>query len=283
MAEEWLRNTTRPVKMAQVDTTAPNVARVWNYLVGGRDNFEVDRKAARQLVAASPVMAVAGPVTRAFHGRVVRFLAEAGIRQFLDIGTGLPTAGNTHEIAQDVAPASRIVYVDNDPVVLSHARALLTSRPEGATSYVEADAREPEKIVEEARLTLDLGQPVAVILIDILNFITDAVTVAEVMRTLRDAMAPGSYFAVMQPVSDLDPTLAEAALRWNQMAATPVTLRTRAEVAAWADGLELLEPGVVQVPLWRPAQRRPDEGHSPDEGLPSVLPFYGFVARKGAG
>jgi hypothetical protein len=157
MAEEWLRKTTRPVKMAQVDTTAPNVARVWNYLIGGRDNFEVDLRTARQLIAASPVMAQVGPVTRAFHGRVVRFLAEAGIRQFLDIGTGLPTAGNTHDIAQDVAPQSRIVYVDNDPIVLTHARALLTSHPKGATSYIEADAREPQTIIEEARLALDHG------------------------------------------------------------------------------------------------------------------------------
>jgi hypothetical protein len=275
MAEEWLKRTTRPVKMAQVDTTAPNVARVWNYLIGGRDNFEVDRRTARQLIAASPVMAQVGPVTRAFHGRVVRFLAEAGIRQFLDIGTGLPTAGNTHDIAQDVAPQSRIVYVDNDPIVLTHARALLTSHPEGATSFIEADAREPQAIIEEAGLTLDLGQPAAVILIGILNFITGTEMVAEIVRTLRDAMATGSYFAVMQPASDLDPTLVEAALRWNQMAPTQITLRSRAEVAAWADGLELLEPGVVQVPSWRPDKEQP-----PGAEPPRVMPLYGFVARK---
>jgi hypothetical protein len=273
MAEEWLRRTTRPVKMAQVDTTAPNVARVWNYLVGGRDNFEVDRKAARQLIAVCPALSEAGVVARAFHHRVVRFLAEAGIRQFLDIGTGLPTAANTHDIAQDVAPQSRIVYVDNDPIVLAHARALLTSRPEGATSCIEADAREPQAIIEEARLTLDLGQPVAVILIGILNFITGTELAAEIVRTLRDAMAPGSYFAIMQPASDLDPTLVEAALRWNQMAPTQVALRSRAEVAAWADGLELLEPGVVQVPSWRPEKEQPPEP-------PRVMPLYGFVARK---
>jgi hypothetical protein len=222
-------------------------------------------------------MAEAGPVTRAFHGRVVRFLAESGIRQFLDIGTGLPTAGNTHEVAQDVAPESRIVYVDNDPIVLAHARALLTSHPEGATNYIEADAREPEKIIEEARLTLDLGQPVAVILIDILNFITSTEMAAEVVRALRDAVAPGSYLAVMHPASDLDPTLAGAALRWNQMVPTPIALRARAEVAAWADGLEVLEPGMVQVTQWRP-----EEGQPPREEPPPVMPFYGFVARKSA-
>jgi O-methyltransferase involved in polyketide biosynthesis len=279
MAEEWLKKTTRPVKMAQVDTTAPNVARVWNYLVGGRDNFEVDRRAARQLIGVCPALSQAGAASRAFHRRAVRFLAEAGIRQFIDIGTGLPTAGNTHEIAQDVAPQSRIVYVDNDPIVLTHARALLTSRPEGATSCIEADAREPEMIIEEARLTLDLGQPVAVILIGILNFITDAVMVAEIVRALRDSIAPGSYMAIMQPASDLDPAMLEAALRWNQMAPTQVALRSRPEVAAWADGLELLEPGVVQVPLWRP-DRRPDEEQPQGAQPPGVMPLYGFVARK---
>jgi hypothetical protein len=280
MAEEWLKKTTRPVKMAQVDTTAPNVARVWNYLVGGRDNFEVDRRAARQLIGVCPALSQAGAASRAFHRRAVRFLAEAGIRQFIDIGTGLPTAGNTHEIAQDVAPQSRIVYVDNDPIVLTHARALLTSRPEGATSCIEADAREPEMIIEEARLTLDLGQPVAVILIGILNFITDAVMVAEIVRALRDSIAPGSYMAIMQPASDLDPAMLEAALRWNQMAPTQVALRSRPEVAAWADGLELLEPGVVQVPLWRPDERRPDEEQPQGAQPPGVMPLYGFVARK---
>jgi hypothetical protein len=270
--EEWLKATTRPVKMAQVDTTSPNVARVWNFLVGGRDNFEADRKAARQLIAVCPVMSEVGVVTRAFHRRVVRFLAEAGIRQFLDIGTGMPTAGNTHEIAQDVAPDSRIVYVDNDPVVLAHVRALLTSRPAGATNYVEADARDPWKIIEEARATLDFSQPAGVILIDILDFIGGTELVAEIIATLRDAVAPGSYFVVMQPASDLDPTMVEAALRWNQIAPTPVTLRSHAEVAGWADGLELLEPGVVQVPCWRPEQGQESA---------RVMPLYGFVARKG--
>jgi S-adenosyl methyltransferase len=280
MAEEWLKKTTRPVKMAQVDTTAPNVARVWNYLVGGRDNFEVDRRAARQLIATSPVMSEVGPAARAFHGRVVRFLAQEGIRQFLDIGTGLPTAGSTHDIAQHVAPESRVVYVDNDPIVLSHARALLTSCPEGATNCVEADAREPEAILKEARLTLDLSQPVAVILIGILNFITSTETASGIVRTLRDALAPGSYFAIMQPASDLDPTMAEAALRWNQIAPIQVALRSRAEVAAWADGLELLDPGVVQVPSWRPDKEQPPEAVLSEAGPPRVMPLYGFVARK---
>ncbi len=269
MADEWLKTTTRPVGVARIDTTAPNVARVWNYLVGGRDNFEADRKAARQLITAAPVMAEVGRVTRAFHRRAVRFVAEAGVRQYLDIGTGIPTAGNTHEIAQAVAPESRIVYVDNDAVVLSHARALLTSAEEGMTSYIDADARDVDSIVSAAAATLDFSQPVAVILIDILNFIPGDAA-GRVVRELRDAVAPGSYLVIMQPASDLDPLLEVAASRWNQLAATPVTLRSRAEIAGWADGLETVEPGVVQVPHWRPEE-------APAAG---VMPLHALVARK---
>ena len=269
MADEWLKTTTRPVKVARIDTTTPNVARVWNYLVGGRDNFEADRKAARQLISAAPVMAEVGRATRAFHQRALRFVAEAGVRQFLDIGTGIPTAGNTHDIAQAIAPESRIVYVDNDAVVLSHARALLTSTTEGVTSYIDADARDVESIVSIAVKTLDFSQPVAVILIDILNFIPgdDA---GRVVRELRDAVAPGSYVVIMQPASDLDPLLEVAANRWNQVASTPVTLRSRAQVAGWGDGLEAIEPGVVQVPQWRPEEAPPA----------GVMPLYALVARK---
>jgi hypothetical protein len=272
VADEWLKKTTRPVKVAQIDATTPNVARVWNYLVGGRDNFEADRRAARQLIAASPVTEHVAPAARAFHRRVIRFLTlEAGIRQFLDIGTGMPTAGNTHEVAQEAAPSSRIVYVDNDPVVLAHARALLTSTAEGATSYVDADAANPAAIIGQARATLDFGEPVAVVLINILNFIADGATVAKVLRTLREATAPGSYLAVLHPASDLLPSLAPAAAWWNQVAATPVVLRSRAEVTGWADGLDLVEPGVVPVTRWRP-----DDG-----GMSAAMPLYGFVARKG--
>jgi hypothetical protein len=272
VTDEWLKRTTRPVKVAQIDTTAPNVARVWNYLVGGRDNFEADRKAARQLIAVSPVMEQVGPAARAFHSRVVSFLTiEAGIRQFLDIGTGMPTAGNTHDIAQAIAPGARIVYVDNDPVVLAHARALLTSSTEGVTSYVEADAAEPAAVIAGARSTLDFREPVAVILLDVLNFIAEDATVAVTLASVREAMAPGSYMVVMHPASDVEPSVEEAALRWNQISATPVILRSRAEVTRWADGLDLIEPGVVPVTSWRPDVA----------GTPVAVPMYGFVARKG--
>ena len=271
MADERLKDTTRPVKMAQIDTTVPNVARVWNYLVGGRDNFEADRTTAQQLVAAAPVMADVAPASRAFLRRVVRYLAEeAGIRQFVDIGTGIPTAGNTHEVAQEVAPESRIVYVDNDPVVLTHARALLRSCPEGVTSYIDADAREPGKIVARARETLDFDEPVAIVMINILNFIEGPEEVAAVVRTLVAELSSGSYLAIMQPA--VDEGLVAAQRRWNQVAPMPVWLRDRDEVASWLTGLELVEPGIVEVDKWRPA-----EG---DPVYPGGMPLYGAVARK---
>jgi hypothetical protein len=258
--------------VARIDTTAPNVARVWNYLVGGRDNFESDRQAARQLVAMSPAIAEVGPATRGFHRRVIRFLAaEAGVRQFLEIGTGIPAAGTTHDLAQAVAPESRVVYVDNDPVVLAHARALLTSSAEGKTSYIDADAAVPERILEEARPTLDFAEPIALIMINVLNFITSDSRAARTVRTLLDAVAPGSYLVVMHPASDLDPSLEAAVRRWNLIAPAQATLRSREEVAAWTQGLELVEPGVVQLTQWRP-----DDRDSPG----GVMPFYGLVARK---
>ena len=188
-----------PGSMPKIDTRLANVARAWNYMVGGKDNFEADREAARQLMEVAPVIRIAAPASRAFLGRAVRYLAaEAGIRQFLDIGTGLPTAGNTHEIAQAVAPECRVVYVDNDPVVLVHARALLTSDPAGATSYVDADARDPDTIVSQAGATLDFGQPVAIMMVDLLNFIDDEAADSIVSR-LTAAVVPGSYLAIMHP------------------------------------------------------------------------------------
>jgi S-adenosyl methyltransferase len=268
VSEEWLKATSRPVKPARVDSSVPNVARVWNYLIGGRDNFEADRQAAKQLVAASPVMAQAAPASRAFLRRAVTYLAaEAGVRQFLDIGTGLPTAGNTHEVAQAVDPSCRIVYVDNDPVVLSHARAGLRSSAAGTTSYLDADARDTCAIVAGASATLDLARPVGVIMIDILNFIEDAV---DVLGRLAAAVPAGSYLAVMQPSKD--ERLTDAARRWNQLAETPVFLRDRAQVARWFAGLELVDPGIVEVHQWRPAPG--------DPRFPDGMPLLGAVARK---
>jgi hypothetical protein len=268
VAEEWLRAASRPLKPARVDASVPNVARVWNYLVGGRDNFEADRRAAEQLIALAPVMAHVAPASRAFLRRTVTYLAaEAGIRQFLDIGTGIPAAGNTHEVAQGAEPSCRVVYVDNDPVVLAHARAGLRSSAEGATSYLDADARDTETIIDGARATLDLTRPVGVIMIDILNFIEDA---ADVLARLTAAVPGGSCLVVMQP--SRDERLAVAARRWNQLSAPPVFLRGRAEVTRWFGGLELVEPGIVDVDQWRPDPC--------DRLLPGGIPLLGAVARK---
>jgi hypothetical protein len=273
VADEWLKETTRPVKKAQIDTSVPNVARVWNYLVGGRDNFEADRKAVRQLIATAPVMEYVGVASRAFLRRAVTYLAgEAEMRQFLDIGTGIPAAGNTHEVAQDLAPESKVVYVDNDPVVLSHARAMLRSAPGGVTSYIDADARNPGRILEEARATLSLDKPVAVILIDILNFIPDGDEVRSILSVLMDALVSGSYVVIMQPASDIDEELHAAERRWNQVSDTPVALRDRAEVTTWFEGLDLVDPGIVTVTDWRP------EAGDQDFGMP--MPLYGAVAVK---
>ncbi len=274
MTDDWLKGTTRPVRLTHIDATVPNVARVWNFLVGGRDNFEADRWAARQLIAAASVTRDVGPASRAFLRRVVGYLAaEAGIGQFLDIGTGIPTAGNTHEIAQAIDPCSRIVYVDNDPVVLAHARALLISAPEGVTSYIDADAREPGKIIASARETLDFDHPIALVLIDILNFIDGNGEVCDILGTLLEAVPTGSYLAVMQPASDLDESIIVARERWNQMAPeTPAYLRDRAAVTSWFDGLELVEPGIVEVNKWRPADDDPRTAQ--------VMPLYGAVGRK---
>ncbi len=266
--EEWLKAASRPIRTAHVDSSLPNVARVWNYLIGGRDNFESDRRAARQLIAASPVMARVGPASRAFLRRTVTYLAaEAGIRQFLDIGTGLPTAGNTHEVAQAVDPSCRVVLVDNDPVVLSHARALVRSSAEGATSYLDADARDTETVMDGARRTLDLTRPVGVIMIDILNFLEDA---AGVLARLAAAVPAGSYLAVMQP--SRDERLAAPARRWNQIAEHPVFLRDRDQVAWWLSGLELVDPGIVEVHQWRPGPGDPE--------CPGGMPLLGAVARR---
>jgi hypothetical protein len=270
VAEEWLNATSRRIRPARVDSSLPNVARVWNFLIGGRDNFEADRQAARQLLAAAPAMELVALASRAFLRRAVTYLAaEEGIRQFLDIGTGIPAAGNTHEVAQAVAPSCRVVYVDNDPVVLSHARAKLRSSAEGATSYIDADARDTEAIVAGAKATLDLSRPVGVIMIDILNFLEDAGDVLE--RTVA-AVPAGSYLVVMQPVRD--ERLAMAAHRWNQLAAMPVFLRDRVQVERWLAGLDVMAPGLVELQQWRPGAGDPE--------CPQGLPLLGAVVRKTA-
>ena len=268
-SEKWLRQASRPVRPVKIDTDAPNVARVWNYLVGGRDNFEADRRAAKLVISVAPTIAEFGPASRAFLRRAVTFLAEeAGIRQFLDVGTGMPTAGNTHEVAQAVDPACRVVYVDNDPVVLSHARARLRSA-EGGVSFLDADACDPAAVIAGAARTLDLAEPVGIVMIDILNFLPDA---EAVLAGLLGPAASGSYLVVMQPTPD--ELLAVAGERWNHISPVQVILRDRATVASWFTdlGLELVEPGLVQLHRWRP-----EPG---DPGCSDLLPLLGAVASK---
>jgi S-adenosyl methyltransferase len=211
---------------------------------------------------------------RAFLGRAVRFLAgEAGMRQFLDVGTGLPSAANTHEVAQAVAPEARVVYVDNDPLVLAHARALLTGSHEGATAYVDADAHDPEAILRAAAETLDLRRPVAVMLLGILNFVLDDAEAQHVVATLMDVVPPGSHLALTHPTLEVDGQAnAEAMQFWNDNATPPITARSSTEVIQFFDGLTLLDPGVVPCTLWRP--------DALDVGAVAPVPQLGGVARK---
>jgi O-methyltransferase involved in polyketide biosynthesis len=236
------------------DSSVPHIARVYDYWLGGKDNFAADRELGERTLAAYPNLVYSVRANRAFLARAVRFLAaEAGIRQFLDIGTGIPTADNTHEVAQRVAPESRIVYVDNDPIVLSHAQALLTSKPEGACAYLDADLRDPDKILAAAADTLDFGQPVAVMLLAVLQFASDE-EVSTIVRLLADGCAPGSFVTISHPASDIDAEPhSEMVRQMNRSLTEKVTLRDRAAVTRLFDGLTLVEPGVIRAPEWRPA------------------------------
>jgi len=276
MADKWLHDSTRRAKASLIDTTVPNAARVGDYLDGGRNNFEADRRAVRSLVTAAPVVESIAPAARAFDQRVVRFLvSEAGIRQFLDVGTSrLARAGNTHEVAQSLAPECRIVYADNDPMVVSHNRALVTSSAEGAVSSLDADVHEPWALVADAADTLDFRRPVAVLLLATLSFIADIEEAASVVKFLMDAVPSGSHLAVYHQANDLDPAMIAAVRRWNVMSEQPVTLRSREELAGLLDGLrlELVPPGLVPITDWRPDPADPRFDHA--------VPVYGAVARK---
>jgi hypothetical protein len=252
----------------QLDTSIPHTARIWNYLLGGKDNFAVDRAVGEQILVGQPELAENARLSRAYLARAVRYLAgEAGVRQFLDIGTGLPTANNTHEVAQSVAPESRIVYVDNDPLVLTHARALLTSRPEGITSYVDADMQDIDLVLSEAALTLDFSQPVAVLFMGVLGHVEDDDVAQAMVRKALDAVPSGSYLAVYDS-APITPEVVEAARIWNESAALPYYLRSTDRLAAFFEGLEIVEPGLVPVTRWRPdAEAREVEQ-------------YGAVGRK---
>jgi O-methyltransferase involved in polyketide biosynthesis len=240
--------------LAELDDSMSHSARIWNYWLGGKDNFEIDRQAGNRIREVLPEIVEIALATRAFLGRVVRYLAAAeGIRQFLDIGTGLPTVDNTHEVAQRVAPESRIVYVDNDPMVLVHARALLRGSPEGATDYIDADIGDPKKILSGAARTLDLTRPVAITMLGILPFIGDDEEAQAIVRTLMDAVPAGSYLAVAHSTSVVTGTaMEEAVRRWNEVGSARYHLRTPEQIARLFGNLEILDPGVVSCPQWRP-------------------------------
>jgi hypothetical protein len=236
------------------DVTKANVARVYDYWVGGNHNFQADRDLARTIIALDPNIRATMRANRAFLGRVVRFLAgQAGVRQFLDIGSGIPTENNVHQVAQDTAPGSRVVYVDNDDVAVAHSRLLLAGDPD--TTVIQADLREPAKILDDpqTRLLLDFTQPVAVFLVAVLHFIADDGQAERIVATLRDALAPGSYLVICHACRDEQPKLANSfETVYNRRAAAQLTMRTRDEISRLYDGFTLLEPGLVWIPEWRP-------------------------------
>src|SRR5690242_1406957 len=256
-----------------LDTSVAHPARVYDYWLGGKDHFAVDREAAEQVIAANPAVLPGVRANRAFLGRAVRYLAgEAGIRQFLDLGTGLPTAQNTHQVAQSVAPDARIVYVDNDPMVLAHARALLASSPEGATAYAEADIRDTDTVLAAAAQTLDLGQPVAVRALMVLQYIPDADDPWGIVGRTLAPLAAGSYLTASDTVRDIDTDrVTEGTARLNErMGPTRLTLRTRPDFERFFGGLEMVQPGIVPLPQWRgPGSEHP-------------IPCYAGMGRKPA-
>lgn len=263
----------------EFDTSVAHPARVRDYLLGGKDNYAADRAAADHVIKAAPYLADLVRAERAFLAKAVRHLAaDLGIRQFLDIGTGLPAAGSTHQVAQEAAPEARVVYVDFDPVVLAHARALFTSVQEDATAYIEADARDTGKILAEAAETLDFMRPVAVLLLGILPFIPDEDNPWAITTELMGAAPVGSCLAVSHWASDIRAEdAAEAGSRYNQHSAFPLRLRTRAEFTRFFDGLDLTGPGVVPVSRWQP--RPLPDGQQKTEALPA----YAAIGRKPAG
>jgi hypothetical protein len=256
-----------------IDKTVAHTARIWNYWLGGKDNYPIDREVGDQIRGLHPGIGDYARADRVFLGRAVRYVAEHGIRQYLDIGTGLPTVDNTHEVAQRVAPESRIVYVDNDPLVLVHAQALLTSTPEGATDYLDADLRDPGHILEQAAKTLDFAKPVALTLLGVVIFIEDDEMAYGIVRRLMDALAPGSYLVLSHTISSpAMPDVDAAVAFWNEHGTPKLTQRTPEQITRFFAGLDLLEPGVVSCSRWRP------EGTP--WGEPEEVAMYGGVAIK---
>jgi len=263
-------------ELARLDTGTAHIARVYDYWLGGKDNFSADRVAGDEALAAFPGLISSVRANRAFLARVVRHLArEEGISQFLDIGTGIPAANNTHEVAQSVVAGARVVYVDNDPMVLSHARALLASGSGGATDYLDADLRDTGVILEHAARTLDFSRPVGVMLVAVLHLIRDEDDPAGLIARLMDAVPPGSTLTISHVPNDMHAgAMSEMSDRLNRLLSQPSTYRSQAQVTGFFAGLELIEPGVVPIQRWRPDTRQEAE---------AVAAMWGGVARKPAG
>ncbi|AZS83912.1 SAM-dependent methyltransferase [Streptomyces griseoviridis] len=260
------------VRADGIDTSKPHPARIYDYLLGGKDNYDVDRQAADALAAAAPEVRIGVRANRDFMRRAVRYVVGDGVRQILDVGTGLPTSPNVHETAHEIAPDVRVAYVDNDPIVNAHADALLSRS--GATSIVLGDLRDPRAILDDpdVRAVIDFDRPVALLLVAVVHFLTDADDPAGIVATLRDALPDGSYLVLTHATSDFaDRTAAQAVY---SKASASLNLRARAEVERFFDGFELLEPGLAQVPFWRPDGPPPPRSHE--------IGFYGGVARKRA-
>jgi hypothetical protein len=275
VADEQSPGSWDPVDDSRLNTEAPHVARVYDYWLSGKDNFAADRIAGDETIAAFPGIRLSAQANRAFLRRTVRYLASSeGIRQFLDIGTGLPTADNTHEVSQGVAPDSRVVYVDNDPLVLAHARALLTSSPQGVTAYLDADLRDTGTILEQAAKTLDFNRPVAIMLLAMLHYIPDLPQARRIVAQLLEAVPAGSFLVISHAGTDLlpeDVAAFEKSFNAHLSADEHHTARSRDVVTGFFDGLQLVEPGLVRVSDWRPDSA---------EGAAQPTILWGGVAKK---
>jgi SAM-dependent methyltransferase len=259
----------------EINTNVPQSARVYDYWLGGKDHFPADRALGDAIAEALPTIRTQVRAQRAFLGRAVRYLArDAGIRQFLDIGTGIPTAGNVHDVAQEIAPESRVLYVDNDPIVLAHARALMAGTPEGSVAFIQADLRDPEAILGDPAVaaTLDLAQPVGLVLVGVMHHLRDSDDPRRVVATLVGALAPGSYLVLSQSTPDFDPEAMRNLAAASEQGGIPNVPRSLADTEPFFAGLELVEPGLVPMAAWRP-----DPGAEQD---PRSVYAYGGVARK---
>ncbi|MFD5747318.1 SAM-dependent methyltransferase [Streptomyces sp. NPDC127033] len=259
----------------KIDTGKPHSARMYDYYLGGKDNYEVDRTAAEQVIARFPAIKEGAQINRAFMHRAARWLTEQGIRQFLDIGTGIPSEPNLHQIVQQTAPDARIVYVDSDPIVLRHGEALLRSTPQGSTEFILADVRDAEKIIEQAKATLDFGKPVALSLVALLHFVSDEYNPTGIVAKLVDELPPGSCLVLSHVTGDFDPATWAEIVGIYRNGGTPAQVRSHAEVVRFFDGLTLVEPGIVPATDWRPESGGPATRNGQDP-----VPLYAGVGRK---